>query len=159
MFLWTPQNYLIHRKAGQVGFIMCNMRSTKEAHIGDTIARKGKKIDPLAGLLLISVFIVTLKLIIFMNIGFKPARPMVFAGVYPMDQSQHPSLRSAIERLVLTDPGVSLSISSSPALGQGWRLGFLGLLHLEVFAQRLEQEHGALAVLSAPSVTYKGKKI
>ncbi|KAF4522629.1 hypothetical protein B566_EDAN003611 [Ephemera danica] len=122
-------------KAGQVGFLISNMRTTKEAHIGDTLIQKGKKTKPLA--------------------GFRPARPMVFAGVYPMDQSQHPSLRSAIERLVLTDPGVSLTISSSPALGQGWRLGFLGLLHLEVFAQRLEQEHGALAVLSAPSVTYK----
>lgn len=81
---------------------------------------------------------------------------MVYAGVYPMDQSQHAILKSAIEKLTLSDPSVALSISSSPALGQGWRLGFLGLLHLDVFSQRLEQEYGALAVLSAPSVTFKG---
>jgi len=82
---------------------------------------------------------------------------MVFAGVYPMDQSQHTLLKGAIEKLTLTDPSVSLQICSSPALGHGWRLGFLGLLHLDVFGQRLEQEYGALAVLSAPSVTFKGR--
>lgn len=81
---------------------------------------------------------------------------MVYAGVYPMDQSQHAILKGAIEKLTLSDPSVALSISSSPALGHGWRLGFLGLLHLDVFSQRLEQEYGALAVLSAPSVTFKG---
>lgn len=81
---------------------------------------------------------------------------MVYAGVYPLDQSQHTTLKSAIEKLLLNDPSVAISICSSPALGHGWRLGFLGLLHLDVFSQRLEQEYGALAVLSAPSVTFKG---
>ncbi|XP_046995125.1 translation factor GUF1 homolog, mitochondrial isoform X3 [Schistocerca americana] len=125
--------------AGQVGFITCNMRSTKEAHIGDTFHLKDMTVEPIE--------------------GFKPAQPMVFAGVYPMDQSQHVALRGAIEKLVLNDPAVSVSVDSSPALGQGWRLGFLGLLHLEVFSQRLEQEYGAQAVLTAPSVTYKAKII
>ncbi|XP_049810223.1 translation factor GUF1 homolog, mitochondrial isoform X3 [Schistocerca nitens] len=125
--------------AGQVGFTTCNMRSTKEAHIGDTFHLKDMTVEPIE--------------------GFKPAQPMVFAGVYPMDQSQHVALRGAIEKLVLNDPAVSVSVDSSPALGQGWRLGFLGLLHLEVFSQRLEQEYGAQAVLTAPSVTYKAKII
>lgn len=125
--------------AGQVGFITCNMRSTKEAHIGDTFHLKDVAVEPLE--------------------GFKPAQPMVFAGVYPMDQSQHVALRGAIEKLVLNDPAVSVSVDSSPALGQGWRLGFLGLLHLEVFSQRLEQEYGTQVVLTAPSVTYKAKII
>ncbi|XP_059474079.1 translation factor GUF1 homolog, mitochondrial [Neocloeon triangulifer] len=124
-------------KAGNVGFIMCNMKSIKDAHSGDTLKLKGSNVEPLK--------------------GFKPIKPMVYAGVYPMDQAQHQNLKGAIEKLTLTDPSVSVAICSSPALGQGWRLGFLGLLHLDVFSQRLEQEYGALAVLSAPSVTFKAK--
>uniref|UniRef100_A0A0C9RM51 Translation factor GUF1 homolog, mitochondrial n=1 Tax=Fopius arisanus TaxID=64838 RepID=A0A0C9RM51_9HYME len=125
--------------AGQVGCIACNMRSSADAHIGDTIHLKNMPVEPL--------------------IGFNPAKAMVFAGIYPMDQSQHLSLRNAIERLVLNDSAVSLSIETSPALGLGWRLGFLGLLHMEVFCQRLEQEHGASPIITAPSVTYKAKII
>ncbi|XP_066146545.1 translation factor GUF1 homolog, mitochondrial [Euwallacea fornicatus] len=123
--------------AGQIGLIGCNMRSSVEAHIGDTIHISGQNIEPLP--------------------GFKPMRPMVFAGVYPIDQSQHVNLRNAIEKLTLNDSAVTVSIDSSPALGQGWRLGFLGLLHLEVFSQRLQQEYGAEAILTAPSVIYKVK--
>ncbi|XP_068085950.1 translation factor GUF1 homolog, mitochondrial isoform X2 [Anabrus simplex] len=123
--------------AGQVGYVACNMRSAKEAHIGDTLHLKDKPVTPLP--------------------GFKPLQPMVYAGVYPMDQSQNVALRSAIEKLVLNDSAVSVAVESSPALGQGWRLGFLGILHLEVFSQRLEQEYGAHVVLTAPSVTYRVK--
>lgn len=74
-----------------------------------------------------------------------------------MDQSQHVSLRSAIEKLILNDSAVTVSTDSSPALGQGWRLGFLGLLHMEVFNQRLEQEYDAQAIITAPSVTFKAQ--
>lgn len=122
---------------GHVGWVTCNMRSTKEAHIGDTLHHKGISVESLP--------------------SFAPAKAMVFAGVYPMDQSEHVLLRSAIEKLALNDPAVSVTVDSSPALGQGWRLGFLGLLHMEVFNQRLEQEHGAQAIVTAPSVTYKVK--
>ncbi|XP_063927721.1 translation factor GUF1 homolog, mitochondrial isoform X1 [Zophobas morio] len=121
--------------AGQIGLVGCNMRSSKEAHIGDTIYNPSCPVEPLQ--------------------GFEPSRPMVFAGVYPMDQSQHVNLRSAIEKLALNDSAVTVEVDSSPALGQGWRLGFLGLLHLEVFSQRLQQEYGAEPILTAPSVTYK----
>ncbi|CAB3376520.1 Hypothetical predicted protein [Cloeon dipterum] len=124
-------------KAGMVGYVLCNMKSIKDAFIGDTLMLKGSNAAPLP--------------------GFRPIKPMVFAGVYPMDQSQHQNLKSAIEKLTLNDPSVSLVVCSSPALGHGWRLGFLGLLHLDVFSQRLEQEYGALAVLSAPSATFKAK--
>ncbi|KAK5637750.1 hypothetical protein RI129_000068 [Pyrocoelia pectoralis] len=89
--------------------------------------------------------------------GFQPVKPMVFAGIYPVDQSQHVNLRNAIEKLALNDSAVSITIDASPALGQGWRLGFLGLLHLEVFTQRLQQEYDAETILTAPSVTYKIK--
>lgn len=122
-------------RGGQVGCVTCNMRDRKEAHMGDTIISVKEPAPPLPGLL--------------------KAKPMVFAGVYPMDQSQHNFLRSAIEKLTLNDSAVTVVIDSSPALGQGWRLGFLGLLHLEVFSQRLEQEYGASAILTTPSVTYK----
>jgi elongation factor 4 len=121
--------------AGQIGLVGCNMRSSREAVIGDTIYNSANPVEPLE--------------------GFEPSRPMVFAGVYPMDQSQHTNLRSAIEKLTLNDSAVTVDIDSSPALGQGWRLGFLGLLHLEVFSQRLQQEYGAEPLLTAPSVTYK----
>ncbi|KAI5703081.1 hypothetical protein M8J75_007455 [Diaphorina citri] len=124
-------------RAGQVGFITCNMRTVKEAHIGDTIHLKDTPVPPL--------------------IGFKKTQPMVFSGVYPLDQSQHTALRGAIEKLVLNDSAVTVSVESSTALGQGWRLGFLGLLHLEVFNQRLEQEYDAQALMTVPSVTYKAK--
>uniref|UniRef100_A0A8D8RNX2 Translation factor GUF1 homolog, mitochondrial n=1 Tax=Cacopsylla melanoneura TaxID=428564 RepID=A0A8D8RNX2_9HEMI len=130
----TPTTLL---SAGQVGFITCNMRTVKEAHIGDTVHLKGVPVPPL--------------------IGFKRAQPMVFSGVYPLDQSQHTSLRGAIEKLVLNDSAVTVSVESSAALGQGWRLGFLGLLHLEVFNQRLEQEFDAQALMTVPSVTYKAR--
>ncbi|XP_050513318.1 translation factor GUF1 homolog, mitochondrial [Diabrotica virgifera virgifera] len=123
--------------AGQIGLMGCNMRSTKEAHIGDTIHHSGAEIEPLK--------------------GFRPSRPMVFAGIYPMDQSQHINLRSAIDKLTLNDSAVSVELDTSPALGQGWRLGFLGLLHLEVFTQRLTQEYDAEPIITAPSVTYKIK--
>lgn len=125
------------RVAGQIGLVGCNMRSPKEAHIGDTIYHSTCLIEPLE--------------------GFKLSQPMVFAGVYPMDQSQHINLRNAIEKLTLNDSAVSVELDTSPALGQGWRLGFLGLLHLEVFTQRLTQEYGAEPIITAPSVTYKIK--
>ncbi|XP_047529322.1 translation factor GUF1 homolog, mitochondrial [Vanessa atalanta] len=82
---------------------------------------------------------------------------MVYAGIYPADQSQHTQLSDAIKKLALNDSAVSVNIDSSPALGQGWRIGFLGLLHLDVFTQRLLQEHKAEAILTAPSVPYKIK--
>lgn len=122
---------------GQIGLVGCNMRTIKEAHIGDTYYIKGNKVEALP--------------------GFKPQNPMIYAGIYPNDQSQHQHLRSAIDKLILTDSCVTCVPDSSPALGQGWRLGFLGLLHLEVFSQRLEQEYKAEPIITAPSVTYKIK--
>ncbi|XP_042217972.1 translation factor GUF1, mitochondrial-like isoform X2 [Homarus americanus] len=122
---------------GQVGYFTANIRSAKEAQVGDTFHLKGAVCKPLQ--------------------GFKAAKPMVFGGVYPMDQRDHPALRAAIERLCLNDGSVSVSVESSSALGQGWRLGFLGLLHMDVFNQRLEQEHGAQVITTTPSVPYKIK--
>ncbi|CAH4029436.1 unnamed protein product [Pieris brassicae] len=84
-------------------------------------------------------------------------RHMVYAGIFPSDQSQHTQLSDSIKKLSLNDSAVSVAVDSSPALGQGWRVGFLGLLHLDVFTQRLLQEYKAEAILTAPSVPYKVK--
>lgn len=121
--------------AGQVGLISCTMRHSTESIIGDTIYLKNTKVAPLT--------------------KFKPPQPMVFAGIFPSDQSKHVGLRGAIEKLILNDSAVTMKKDSSPALGQGWRLGFLGLLHMEVFCQRLEQEYDAGPVITSPSVTYR----
>lgn len=121
--------------AGQIGLVGCNMRNSKEAVIGDTYHLKGTTVEPLE--------------------EFKKLKPMIFAGIYPSEQSQHVALRNAIEKLVLTDSVVTVFPDTSPALGHGFRLGFLGLLHLEVFAQRLQQEYQAEPIITAPSVTYR----
>lgn len=123
--------------AGQTGYVVANMRSPKEAHTGDTLSHKCDYVKPLP--------------------KFQESKPMVFAGVYPEDQSKNNEMRSAIDRLLLNDPSVQVSIESSPALGQGWRLGFLGLLHMDVFCQRLDQEFDAQVVVTAPSVSYQIK--
>ncbi|KAG5315430.1 GUF1 factor, partial [Acromyrmex insinuator] len=122
--------------AGQVGAISCSMKS-KEAHIGDTLHLRNQSVDSLE--------------------RFNPPKPMVFAGVYPMDQSQLSSLQAAIDKLALNDSAVNATLESSAALGRGLRIGFLGLLHMEVFIQRLEQEYGAQPIVTAPAVTYKAK--
>ncbi|XP_063355682.1 translation factor Guf1, mitochondrial [Pelmatolapia mariae] len=121
--------------AGQVGYIIAGMKDVKEAQIGDTLHLQEQPVEALP--------------------GFKPAKAMVFAGMYPMDQSEYTGLRSAIERLTLNDSSVTVQRDSSLALGAGWRLGFLGLLHMEVFNQRLEQEYNASVIVTAPTVPYK----
>ncbi|KAH6924953.1 hypothetical protein HPB50_027024 [Hyalomma asiaticum] len=123
--------------AGQAGYVVANMRSPTDAHTGDTLSHKCDNVKPLP--------------------KFQESKPMVFAGVYPEDQSKNNEMRSAIDRLLLNDPSVQVSIESNPALGQGWRLGFLGLLHMDVFCQRLDQEFDAQVVVTAPSVSYKIK--
>uniref|UniRef100_A0A8C4EB98 GTP binding elongation factor GUF1 n=1 Tax=Dicentrarchus labrax TaxID=13489 RepID=A0A8C4EB98_DICLA len=121
--------------AGQVGYIVAGMKDVKEAQIGDTLYLQEQPVEALP--------------------GFKPAKAMVFAGMYPMDQSEYQGLRSAIEKLTLNDSSVTVQRDSSLALGAGWRLGFLGLLHMEVFNQRLEQEYNASVIVTAPTVPYK----
>lgn len=121
--------------AGQVGYIITNMRNTTEAQIGDTFCHERAEVEPLP--------------------GFKPAKAMVFAGLFPSDQSEFTALRNAIEQLTLNDSSVSVHNDSSPALGQGFRVGFLGLLHMDVFSQRLEQEFNASFIVTSPNVPFK----
>ncbi|KAH7104046.1 GTP-binding protein lepa [Auriculariales sp. MPI-PUGE-AT-0066] len=122
-------------RPGQVGWVACNMKETSEAIIGDTFHRQGQTVDPLP--------------------GFQIARPMVFAGIYPVDSNDFPKLEESIKRLTLTDRSVTITRESSTALGQGCRLGFLGTLHMDVFRQRLEDEYDANVIITAPTVPYK----
>ncbi|KAL8471540.1 hypothetical protein ACS0TY_028975 [Phlomoides rotata] len=119
---------------GQVGYIVTGMRSTKEARVGDTLHQARSTVQPLP--------------------GFKPVKHMVFSGVYPADGSDFEALSHAIERLTCNDASVSVTKESSTALGMGFRCGFLGLLHMDVFHQRLEQEHGAHVISTVPTVPH-----
>jgi GTP-binding protein LepA len=118
--------------AGQVGYVILGMKTASEARVGDTFCRVGQLCEPLA--------------------GFKPAQSMLFAGVYPVDSNEFPKLSDAISRLTLNDSSVSVNKETSNALGQGFRLGFLGSLHMDVFSQRLEEEYNANVILTNPSV-------
>jgi elongation factor 4 len=120
---------------GQVGFLISGMKTVKEARIGDTFYHTKKPVKPLP--------------------GFKPAKSMVFAGIYPVETSDYDLLRDAMEKLTLNDPSVHVEKESSVALGFGFRCGFLGLLHLDVFKQRLEQEYNLSIITTAPTVLYK----
>ncbi|CAM8903479.1 hypothetical protein QQ045_010987 [Rhodiola kirilowii] len=119
---------------GQVGYVVTGMRSTKEARIGDTLFHHRTTVEPLP--------------------GFKPAKHMVFSGLYPADGSDFEALNNAIERLTCNDASVAVAKESSTALGLGFRCGFLGLLHMDVFHQRLEQEYGTHIISTVPTVPY-----
>jgi elongation factor 4 len=121
--------------AGQVGYIITGMKTVKEARVGDTMYHYKKPVPAFP--------------------GFKPARPVVFAGIFPVDNVDFDLLRDAIEKLTLNDASVSVEKKTSPVLGLGFRCGFLGLLHMDVFRQRLEQEYGLSVITTAPSVLYK----
>ena len=105
--------------------------------MGDTLHHAKKPVDPFP--------------------GFKPAKPVVFAGIFPVDASDFGALQEAIDKLTLNDASVTVEKKSSTALGLGFRCGFLGLLHMDVFRQRLEQEYNLTVIATAPSVLYKIK--
>jgi elongation factor 4 len=120
---------------GQVGFLIAGMKTVREARVGDTLYTPKHPVEALP--------------------GFKPAKSMVFAGIYPVDSSEFDLVRDAIEKLTLNDPSVHVEKESSNALGLGFRCGFLGLLHMDVFKQRLEQEYNASIIATSPTVLYK----
>jgi len=130
----TPQSALY---AGQVGYVITGMKTVRDARVGDTIFHPKEPVQPFP--------------------GFKPVKPMVFAGIYPVESSEFGHLQEAIEKLTLNDASVSVEKKTSNALGIGFRCGFLGLLHMDVFKQRLEQEYGQAIIITAPSVLYKVK--
>ncbi len=122
--------------AGEVGYIIGSIKNISEVKIGDTITlSKEDNVEPLP--------------------GFKEPQPMVFAGFYPGEGSNHDELREAIEKLTLNDSSLKFEPETSPALGIGFRCGFLGLLHKEIIQERLEREYNLAIVTTSPSVRYK----
>jgi GTP-binding protein LepA len=122
-------------RAGQVGYLICNIKSLKDVHIGDTVVEVGPKAaSPLE--------------------GYSQPKRMVYCGLYPSDGQDFKELRDALEKLSINDPSFEFVPETSDALGFGFRCGFLGLLHMEIVQQRLEEECDVDLVQTAPNVTY-----
>jgi GTP-binding protein LepA len=134
---FVPQRRPCDRlRAGQVGYLICNIKNIKDVHIGDTISVPGPDAaKPLP--------------------GYEPPKRMVFCGLYPSDGEEFDELRDALTKLSLNDPSFEFEPETSDALGFGFRCGFLGLLHMEIVQQRLEQESDLDLVQTAPNVTYE----
>ena len=129
----TPAELL---SAGEVGFLFANIKTVSDAKIGDTIVDdENRAAEPLP--------------------GFEEIKPMVFAGLYPVESHEHGLLRDALEKLRLNDSAFNFEPENSTALGFGFRCGFLGLLHLEIVQERLEREFNINLITTAPSVRYR----
>ncbi|MEM7782945.1 MAG: translation elongation factor 4 [Planctomycetota bacterium] len=129
----TPRDEL---SVGQVGYLVCNIKSLTEVNVGDTISVAGKNhADPLP--------------------GYQEPKRMVYCGLYPSDGQDFAELRDALNKLAINDPSFEFAPETSEALGFGFRCGFLGMLHMEVVQQRLEQESDIDLVQTAPNVTYR----
>lgn len=122
--------------AGQVGYLICNIKSLGDVHIGDTVTIPGDHGAPALE-------------------GYQEPRRMVYCGLYPSDGQDFSELRDALERLSINDPSFEFEPETSEALGFGFRCGFLGLLHMEIIQQRLETECDIDLVQTAPNVTYE----
>ncbi len=121
---------------GEVGYIATGFKNVKDCHVGDTVTLPEAvgEVEPLS--------------------GYEPAKPMVFAGLYPVDSNEYPLLRDALDRLKLNDAALFYEPETSNALGFGFRCGFLGLLHMEIIQERLEREYNIDILATAPSVEY-----
>ncbi len=133
----TPKSFACEElAAGEVGFVIANIKHVAETRIGDTLLDDA---NPAAAPLA----------------GFQESKPMVFAGLYPVESHEHQALREALEKLQLNDSSLRFEPESSVALGFGFRGGFLGLLHLEIVQERLEREFGIHLITTAPGVRYR----
>ena len=122
--------------SGEIGVFTASIKQVRDTRVGDTVTHQNKScLIPLE--------------------GYKPAQPVVFCGLFPVDSSEFESLREAIDKLALNDSSFSYEMESSAALGFGFRCGFLGLLHLEVIRDRIEREYNINLITTAPSVIYQ----
>ncbi|MEO1679827.1 MAG: translation elongation factor 4 [Pseudomonadota bacterium] len=120
---------------GEIGILTASIKQVRDTRVGDTITHDRKRTDAALP-------------------GFKPAQPVVFCGLFPVDNAEFEDLRDAIEKLALNDASFSYEMETSAALGFGFRCGFLGLLHLEVIRDRIEREYDIELITTAPSVVY-----
>lgn len=121
---------------GEVGYIITGVKDVRQSKVGDTITSLHKGATEALG-------------------GYKDPKPMVFSGLYPLDGSDYPDLREALDKLQLNDAALVYEPETSAALGFGFRVGFLGLLHLDVIRERLEREFGLELIATAPNVVYR----
>lgn len=131
--------------AGQVGVVVANIHDNEDISVGDVLCFNDEE-----GVRLLKEESKTKML---------KANPMVYASIYPCDKSDFSNLQKSLQKLLLNDSSVHTQKEIHPALGNGFKLGFLGLLHMEVFSQRLDDEFDAQVMITAPSVPYKGKSV
>ncbi len=120
--------------AGEIGYVATGLKHVADCRVGDTIA-SAADVPPLP--------------------GYRQVKPMVFAGIFCREGNDYPRLRAALEKLALSDAALQFEPENSPALGYGFRCGFLGLLHLEIMQERLRREYGQEVVVTVPSVAYQ----
>jgi GTP-binding protein LepA len=125
-------------KTGEIGYIVTNLKTTREARVGDTVTQvSDKPVRPLP--------------------GYKEVTPFVYAGFFPASHENYQSLKDAVERLSLSDSALQYTPENSPVLGFGFRLGFLGLLHMDIVRERLEREYDLELIVTNPSTDYQVK--
>ena len=122
--------------AGEVGFITGSIKSLESVKVGDTISDDNNPAEDILP-------------------GYKPMKPMVYCGIYPIESNKYPNLKEAIEKLKLNDASLTFEPESSSTLGFGFRMGFLGLLHLEIISERIEREFNIDIIATTPSVNYE----
>ncbi|MDP4007466.1 MAG: translation elongation factor 4 [bacterium] len=122
-------------QAGEIGYLATGMKEPEKVRIGDTVAAKGARVEQLP--------------------GYETPRPMVFASLYPQDVDDFDALKAALSQLKLNDPSFTFEAESKEALGRGFSCGFLGLLHSEIIAERIQREFGLEIVISRPSVEFQ----
>jgi GTP-binding protein LepA len=133
--VFRPQMEMIDELGpGEIGFLTASIKQVRDTRVGDTICHDKQTVETLP--------------------GFKPAQPVVFCGLFPVDAAQFEDLRDSIDKLALNDASFSYEMETSAALGFGFRCGFLGLLHLEVIRDRIEREYAIDLITTAPSVIY-----
>jgi GTP-binding protein LepA len=124
-----------HLKAGEIGYIVTNLKTTRSGRVGDTVIIGHAKAEALP--------------------GYKDVRPFVYAGFFPDSHENYQALKDAVERLSLSDSALQFEPENSPVLGFGFRIGFLGLLHMDIVRERLEREYGLELIITNPSTDYK----